>query len=179
MNASTMAGAYWSNGVALVLTVAQEGSTLIEIDRDCYTLTAVFAANGEYIVGSGQGNGVVGVWRVEDGKQMATLMTAGNIRCLGVSKDDGRWIVAGTDSGEVIVWDAKTFEQVFSHKEDKYCRFSGVDFSPDSTRHRVVQLHCHHLGRRNWQENTNTPPRLGTGDSSEILASRQPNRDSY
>ena len=66
---------------------------------------------------------------MEDGKEMAT-MEARNVRCLAVSKD-GRWIAAGTDQGEVFVWDAETYEKVFSHGVDYV---SGVDFSPDSTR---------------------------------------------
>ena len=93
-------------------------------------LALAFAANGEYIVGGG--NGVeVGVWRVEDGKQMARL-AANYVLCLGVSKD-GRWIAAGTACSDVIMWDAKTFEKVFSHNEDG-CIINDVDFSPDSTR---------------------------------------------
>jgi WD40 repeat protein len=72
------------------------------------------------------------MWRVEDCEQMATLPVR-NVECVGVSKD-GRWIAAGTVWGEVFVWDAKTFEQVFSHRESDYCTINGVDFSPDSSR---------------------------------------------
>ena len=50
---------------------------------------------------------------------------------VAVSKD-GRWIAAGTLNGDAIVWDAKTFGMVFSHKQDE--DIFGVDFSPDSTR---------------------------------------------
>ena len=106
----------------------QEDPPLIEIDgrEDIWAVT--FSANGKDIVGGGQGNG--GVWRVEDGKQMATLR-ARYVTCLAVSKD-GRWIAAGTENGDVIMWDAKTFERVFSHEGDMYA-IHGVDFSPDST----------------------------------------------
>ena len=62
----------------------QEDSPLIEIvGGEIWTVT--FTANGEYIVGGGQGD-EVGVWRVEDGKQMAT-MAASLVYCLAVSKD--------------------------------------------------------------------------------------------
>ena len=95
-----------------------------------------FAANGEYIVGGG--DDAVGVWRVEDGKQIAT-MAARDVRSLAVSKD-GRWIAAGTRI-EVIMWDAATFEQVFSHNEGNYL-VHGVDFSPaDSTRLVTASYH--------------------------------------
>jgi WD40 repeat protein len=123
-----MTGAYWGNGVALMLTVGQEGSPLIEINGGSDIRAVAYAANGEYLV-SGSEDGVR-VWGVEDGKQMAT-MAAEYVWCLAVSKDR-RWIAAGTLYGEVLVWDAKTYEKVFSHKDDD--DINGVDFSPDSTR---------------------------------------------
>ena len=77
------------------------------------------------------------MWRVEDGKEMAT-MEANGVRCLVVSKDD-RWIAAGTSEGDVLVWNAKTYKKIFSQREEKrrdrdYNAINGVDFSPDSTR---------------------------------------------
>jgi WD40 repeat protein len=87
-----------------------------------------FSANGEYLLSGGEKG--VGVWRVEDGKQIAT-MAVGYAKCLAVSRD-GRWIAAGTNWDEVCVCDAKTFEQAFKH--GKVGSINGVDFSPDSTR---------------------------------------------
>ena len=110
-----------------MLTVEQEGSTLIKIDSGHSICAVAFSANGEYIVGGGGG---LGVWRVEDGKQMATMAARG-VLSLAVSKD-GRWIAAGTLDGEVSVWDAETFEKVFTHKDAN--DILAVDFSPDSTR---------------------------------------------
>jgi WD40 repeat protein len=116
-----------------MLTAGQECSPLIEIGDGGYTRAVAFTANGEYIVGGGHDG--LGVWRVEDGKQMAT-MAVGDVRCLTVSKD-GKWIAGGTDDAHVFVWDATTFEQVFSHKNDGF--ILTVDFSPDSTRLLVAQ----------------------------------------
>jgi hypothetical protein len=124
-----MTGAYWGNGVALMLTVGQEGSSPIEINGGSYLRAVAFAANGEYLV-SGSEDGVR-VWGVEDGEEMATV-EAKDVQRLAVSKD-GRWIAAGADWGNVIVWDAKTYEKVISHRED-YNTINGVDFSPDSSR---------------------------------------------
>ena len=59
-------------------------------------------------------------------------MACDHVYCLAVSKD-GRWITTGSVWGHVIMWDAKTFEKVLSHREDDYA-ISGFDFSPDSTR---------------------------------------------
>ena len=81
------------------------------------------------------GVGGVGVWRVEDGKQMATV-DAWDVLCLAVSKD-GRWIAAGTLFGDVFVWDAQTYENVIWYNEDHpgiNRSTKAVDFSPDSTR---------------------------------------------
>ena len=104
----------------------QGGSPLIEIDGGMDLFTVAFAANGEYIVGGGN---KLGVWRVQDGKQMARMAA----RCFAVSKD-GRWIAAGENTNdEVFLWDAKSFEKVFSYKEH-FNGILGVDFSPDSTR---------------------------------------------
>ena len=112
-----------------MLTVGQDGSPLIEINGSNGVRAVAFAANGEYLVSGGSEG--TRVWRVEDGKQMATRAARG-VLCLAVSKD-GRWIAAGTSSGDVFVWDAKTYEKVFSHRDD-IKEINGVDFSPDSTR---------------------------------------------
>ena len=109
-----------------MLTVEQEGSPL-NSGSDIRALA--YAANGECIVSGGVEG--VRVWRVEDSQQMAT-MEAISVLCLAVSKD-GRRIAAGTYIGDVFVWDAKTYEEVFSHTED-IDDVNGVDFSPDGTR---------------------------------------------
>jgi WD40 repeat protein len=111
-----------------MLIVGQEGSPLIEMNGGSDIRAVAFAANGEYLV-SGSRDGVR-VWRVEDGKQMATMEAVG-VQCLAVSKD-GRWIAAGTHWGRMFVWDAKTRETIISHKDHK--GVCAVDFSPDSTR---------------------------------------------
>ena len=92
----------------------------------------MFSVNGEYLL-SGGAQGVQ-VFRVEDGEQVARMETQ-YVRCLAVSKDS-KWIAAGTnESGGFFLWDAKTYETVFSHA----VTWGGnivydVDFSPDSTR---------------------------------------------
>jgi len=101
----------------------------MEIDVGEHVYAVTFSADGEYIFSGGQ-NGVR-VWRVQDGKQIARL-EAKDVWCLAVS-NDGKWIAAGTSWGDMLVWDAKTYEQVFAHREDSNT-IHGVDFSPDSTR---------------------------------------------
>ena len=88
-----------------------------------------FAASGEYVV-SCVTRGVQ-VWRVEDGKLLAT-MEAEHVQCVAFSKD-AKWIAAGTFWGDVMIWDAEIFRHVFTTwRIDDVIR--GVDFSPDSTR---------------------------------------------
>ena len=106
-----------------MLTVRKESSPLIEVDVGSEIQAVAFTANGEYIVGGGAKG--LGVWRVEDGKQMAT-MAARDVQCLAVSQD-GKWIAAKTGNGEVSVWDTETFEKVFSDKNDH--NIFAVDFS--------------------------------------------------
>lgn len=101
--------------------------TLIEIDGGSTGWSVTFSTNGEYLVSGGIEN--VGVWRVGDGKQIATMEAKG-VQCLAISKDD-IWIAAGTVWGWVIVWDTKTYKKVFMHKDDDQLR--GVDFSPNQS----------------------------------------------
>ncbi|KAF8119884.1 hypothetical protein EV363DRAFT_1440067 [Boletus edulis] len=102
----------------------------IEINIDIKGLKAVtFSVNGEYLVGGGSDG--VQVWRVQDGKKMAT-MQANRVWCVAVSKD-GRWIAAGTLYGVVFLLDVKTYKQVWEYKKDSDVVIA-LDFSPDSTR---------------------------------------------
>ena len=64
---------------------------------------------------------------------MATLEATGELCSLAVSKN-GRWIAAGSDGGDVLVWDATTYERVITHEVDPSNLILAVDFSPDSTR---------------------------------------------
>lgn len=89
---------------------------------------STFTANSEHLVSGGDEG--VRVWRVDDGRHIATMKAAG-VRCLAVSKDN-TWIAAGTDMGEVVVWDAKTYGRVFT--EWGSLSLHSIDFSPDATR---------------------------------------------
>ena len=56
-----------------------------------------------------------------------------DVECVAVSKDD-RFIAAGSIWGDVLVWDAKTYERVFANKISRGPMVCDVDFSPDSSR---------------------------------------------
>ena len=85
-----------------------------------------FSANGEHLLSGGEDKNIE-VWRVQDGQRVATI-EAMNVVCLTVSKN-GKWIAGGSWWD---VWDTKTYETVWKHREDSYV--NAVDFSPDSTK---------------------------------------------
>lgn len=125
---NTMTGAYFGQDAmnAFMLIVRDP---LVEIDTDKYP-QITFSANGECLWSAGGDK--IRMWRVEDGKQMAT-MKASHVECLAVSPD-GKWIAAGTYYSSVFVWNAKTCERVLYHDEECHPRVKDVNFSPDSTR---------------------------------------------
>ena len=104
----------------------------IEISDSGELRAMTFSVDGKHVLSCSRDG--VRVWRVADGKQMATMEA--QAVCLAVSKD-GRWIAAGTRSAKVHVWDAKTYTQVFVYHEDS--TVTAVEFSPDSS-HLVCAL---------------------------------------
>ena len=88
----------------------------------------IFSANGEHLLSGGL-NQNVQVWRVQDGQRVATIEVE-YVLCLAVSKNE-KWIAGGTLWGEVIVWDAETYETVWKLRKDSRS-IHAVDFSPDS-----------------------------------------------
>ncbi|KAF8548319.1 hypothetical protein OG21DRAFT_1489483 [Imleria badia] len=70
-----------------------ERSLPIEIEVGSKIYAVTFIQNGEYLVGGGDKG--VQVWRVKDGKEVATMEgDTTHCQCLAVSKD-GKWIAAG------------------------------------------------------------------------------------
>ena len=114
----------------MVLIIEQE-PPLTETNVSHKINTVTFTANGEYLVSGGSED--VRVSRVQDGKRMATMATSGKVSCLAVSKD-GRWIAAGTFLGEILVWEAKTYEKIVLKTDNYTYASTAVDFSPDSIR---------------------------------------------
>ena len=103
---------------------------LIKIGRsDGGPAVAFIGDAGDIVVGDGN---KIRRWQVSDRKEVGQPIDTGDyVYSIAVSRD-GRWIVSGTGSGRVVVWNAE------SHK--KACKFKGhngvpkVDVSPDATR---------------------------------------------
>ena len=113
-----------------MLTAGQERSLPIKITASGYLRAVIFSANGEHLLSGGRDQNVQ-VWRVQDGHLVATI-EAKDVVCLAVS-NDGKWIAGGTLRGEVVVWDAETYETVWKDWEDSLT-IKAVDFSLDSTK---------------------------------------------
>ena len=114
----------------LVLIVGQECPGRVEIDAGSEVRAVAFAPNSEYLVSGGWED--VQVWRVKTGERVAAMPVDGCVWNITVSKD-GRLIAAKSD-GDVLVWDATTYEQVFVGHNESQWPIWDVDFSPDSTR---------------------------------------------
>ena len=104
----------------------------IKIDSRGRIWSVAFLVDGKYVV-SGDDEGKIRRWRVEDGMEAGTPMDAGSWVCdIAVSRD-GKWIVSGTEWQSVQVWNADDGEKVTEIRgHNSWVR--AVDVSPDSTR---------------------------------------------
>ena len=104
----------------------------IKIVVESKILSVAFLADGQHFV-SGDNEGMIRCWQVEDGEQAGVPMDAwGAVHSIAVSPD-GKWIVAGTKSGHVVVWNAESRRQVRQiHAHNKVV--NAVDVSPDGTK---------------------------------------------
>ena len=104
----------------------------IEIDNDAITYSVSFLSNGSDFVCGGR-EGKIQRRRGKDGQKVGPAMhTGGYVLDIAVSPD-GRWIVSGTDTGQVTVWNAETHERVMEIKAHRR-RVYAVDMSPDGAR---------------------------------------------
>ena len=102
----------------------------IEIDGKDPIHSVAFLAGGKHII-SGDIEGKIRRWAVEDGKEVGTQMDAGSpVRCTAVSQD-GKWIVSGTEDGQVTVWDAESYKKVNEFEAHSGNPVYAVDVSPD------------------------------------------------
>ena len=109
----------------------QEAEPIVIDGRDKIHSIAVLV-DGKHVV-SGDEDGKIRRWRIEDGKEVGTPMDAGSIVLdIAVSRD-GRVVVSGTESGLVTVWNAESHSKVTEFKaHDDWV--SAVDVSPDATK---------------------------------------------
>ena len=103
----------------------------IEIDGRDRIYTAVFLVDGKHIV-SGDREGKIRRWRVEDGMEVGTSMdTESIVYSIAVSRD-GKWIVGGIWQS-VQVWSAESGKKVSEFRGHSHW-VCAVDVSPDSTK---------------------------------------------
>ena len=100
----------------------QKEAQPIEIDDRETIYSVAFLADGKHVLSGVEGT--IGCWRVEDG-QGGTPMDAGSpVLNLAVSQD-GKWVVSGTESGQVTVWNAESHSKV-AEWEARTCK-GGVE----------------------------------------------------
>jgi len=107
--------------------------------RDEIHAVAVFV-DGKHAV-SGDDEGKIRRWQIEDGKEAGTAMDAGSaVVDIAVSRD-GKRIVGGTSSGLVTVWNASSHSKVAEFQaHGKWVQ--AVDVSPDATKIATGSLDC-------------------------------------
>lgn len=97
--------------------------------------SVAFLIGGRHVV-SGGTKGKIRRWQVQDGQELGVPMNMGStVSNIAVSQD-GKWVVAGTNCGQVTVWNAKKH-----NKQVEMASFSAhpewvraVDVSPDAKR---------------------------------------------
>jgi len=112
--------------------VYRKESEPIIIDGQDDIFSVAVLADGKHIV-SGDREGKIRRWRIEDGREVGTPMDAGSsVFTIAVSRD-GKWIVSGTERGLVTVWNAESHSKVTEFKAHDDC-VCVVDVSPDATK---------------------------------------------
>jgi len=119
------------NGSASSIVHRKEEEPII-IDFPDVIFSVAFLVDGKHVA-SGDYEGRIQRWRIEDGKEVGTPMDAGSpVLNIAVSRD-GRWIVSGTRSGLVTVWNAESHSKVRAFQASRW-GVSAVDVSPDATK---------------------------------------------
>ena len=108
----------------------QKEPIVIDGRDDIYTVA--FLDDGKHIM-SGDREGKIRRWRVEDGREVGTPMYAGSTAFNIAVSPDEKWIVSGTRNGLVAVWNAENHSKVTEWKAHNGW-VHAVDVSPDGTR---------------------------------------------
>ena len=121
------------NGHEGVASVEGQRKTtkLIEIKGEYGDIPVAFVGDAGYIVG-GDGD-EIRRWQVNDGKEAGQPVNAGSEVCSIAASRDGKWIVCGTWSGQVVVWDAESHKKVSEFRGHDRVVYA-VDISPDAMR---------------------------------------------
>jgi WD40 repeat protein len=115
-----------------IVTADQRDANLVTIDHPDLVVSVAFLAGGKEVMSGGSG-GNIRRWRTEDGMEVDMPIDAGSsVRHLVVSRD-GKWVVAGTYDGQVVVWKSTNFEKEIDFKAHGD-EVNVVDISVDGTK---------------------------------------------
>ena len=94
---------------------------------------AVLVDGEHWHVVSGDGQGKIQRWHIQDGKEVGVAMNAGSAVLNVAVSQDGNVIVSGTVTGRVTVWNTESHSKVTDFEaHHKWVR--AVDVSPDATK---------------------------------------------
>jgi len=114
--------------------VHREEANLIVIDGRNAIYSVAVLPDGKHFM-SGDAEGMIQRWRMEDGKEVGTPMSAGSPTLNIAVPRDGKWIVSGTAIGlAVMVWNAESHSKVTEFKLAHRDYVRVVDVSPDTTK---------------------------------------------
>ena len=103
----------------------------IKIVLESTISSVALLADGQHFV-SGDKNGKIRRWRMEDGKGVGAPMDAESPICCLATSQDGKWIATGTEGGRVSVRDAESREELRRFAKEK--GFNSVDISSNGTK---------------------------------------------
>jgi WD40 repeat protein len=120
---------------ALLIAAVVNAQTLPPPVTESHTLSTpsevtslVIAKNGQSIVGVCK-DGQLRRWSLPQGQLLRTFGEVGSIYML-VTSEDGRWVLAGNNGGEVTAWDGTSGDRIF---HTQLSRYPGSGFVPVST----------------------------------------------
>ena len=100
---------------------------VIELAHDAFILMLAYLPDGRRVV-SGNGDGTVRVWNLEDGEQEGTSMEQSGIHDISVTRD-GTKIISSDYDGEIKVWNVESHEIVEEWTQPEGC--PNIAISPD------------------------------------------------
>ena len=159
--------------------VQQKEINPIEINGQFDIYSVAFLVNEKHVV-SGDDEGKIRRWRVEDGEEVGMLMDAGNhILSIAVSRD-GKWIVSGTKNGLVTVWNAEWQKSDRVYRTHGLCACGGRLFGWDENRDGFGRQDCLRLVALDWQATTRAiETRQILGGRCEIFTRRMSRCNCY
>jgi WD40 repeat protein len=120
---------YWGGDDVEIYNPETEQMVELEFSEDWYFYSSSWSPGDEYIAAINENR--LAIWDTTTGERVETINHRSNISTAAWSPD-GMYIATGTVGGDIIIWDAETFEQAsISHID--FFQAEEINWSPDST----------------------------------------------